>query len=124
VLGLLAGASLSALTYFGLVLIPPRYLFKITGVLISFMAAGMAAQCGAILEQDNIVTRLGDAAWNTSWLLTDNGIPGRALHTLLGYTRKPTELQLVAYLATLGTIFGLMKLLPPSARPNHKLVTN
>jgi hypothetical protein len=41
----------------------------------------------------------------------------------LGYTGKPTELQLAAYLATLGTIFGVMKLLAP-ARQNHKLATN
>jgi high-affinity iron transporter len=48
---------------------------------------------------------------------------GRVLHTLLGYTGKPTELQLAVYLATLGTIFG-MKLLAPPAGQNRKLATN
>jgi high-affinity iron transporter len=123
-LGILAGTLLSALTYMGLALIPPRYLFKVTAVLIGFMAAGMAAQCVAFLEQANIVTNLGDAVWNTSWLVSDNGIAGRVLHTLVGYTGKPTELQLLIYLATLGTIFGLMKLLSPPAEQDPKLVTN
>lgn len=50
---------------------------------------------------------------NTSSWLADNSIPGRVLHTLLGYTGKPTQLQLLVYLATLGTIFGLMKLAAP-----------
>ncbi|MCI0600772.1 MAG: FTR1 family protein [Beijerinckiaceae bacterium] len=123
-LGLLLGAGISALTYRGLVIIPPRYLFRITSVLIGLMAAGMAAQSVAFLEQANIVTRLGDAVWNTSWLLADNSIAGRVLHTLVGYTGNPTQLQLVVYLATLGTIFGLMKRFAPPAEHNCKLVTN
>jgi high-affinity iron transporter len=123
-LGLSLGAGISALTYKGLAVIPPRHLFKVTSVLIGFMAAGMAAQSVAFLEQANIATALGDAVWNTSAWLADNSIAGRVLHTLLGYTGKPTELQLVVYLATLGTIFGVMKLLAPPAGQNRKLATN
>jgi len=123
VLGLLLGAGISALAYRGLAIIPPRHLFKVTGVLIAFMAAGMAAQCVAFLEQADIATALGGIVWNSSSLLADNSIAGRVLHTLLGYTGKPTQLQLLVYLATLGTIFGLMKLAAP-AGPNHRLATN
>jgi high-affinity iron transporter len=123
-LGLLLGAGISTLTYTGLAVIPPRHLFRVTSVLIGFMAAGMAAQSVAFLEQADIATGLGDVVWNTSWLLADNSIAGRVLHTLLGYTGKPTELQLVVYLATLGTIFGVMKLLAPPAGQSRKLATN
>ena len=123
-LGLLLGAGISVLTYTGLAVIPPRHLFRVTSVLIGFMAAGMAAQSVAFLEQADIATGLGDVVWNTSWLLADNSIAGRVLHTLLGYTGKPTELQLVVYLATLGTIFGAMKLSAPPAGRNRKLATN
>ncbi|MGH6850934.1 MAG: FTR1 family iron permease [Methylocella sp.] len=123
-LGLLLGAGISALTYKGLAVIPPRHLFKVTSVLIAFMAAGMAAQSVAFLEQADIATRLGDAVWNTSSVLADTSIAGRVLHTLLGYTERPTELQLVVYLATLGTIFAAMKLLAPPAEQNRKLATN
>ncbi|HWX13379.1 MAG TPA: iron permease, partial [Methylocella sp.] len=62
--------------------------------------------------------------WNTSWILSDNGITGRVLHTLIGYTGKPTQMQLLVYLATLGTIFGLKKLLSPPAGQKPKLATN
>lgn len=123
-LGVLLGAGISALTYTGLAVIPPRHLFRVTSVLIAFMAAGMAAQSVAFLEQADIATALGDAVWNTSSVLADNSIAGRVLHTLLGYTGKPTELQLVVYLATLGTIFGAMKLLRTPARQSRKLATN
>ena len=123
-LGLILGAGISALTYQGLAVIPPRHLFKVTSILIAFMAAGMAAQSVAFLEQADIATALGDAVWNTSLVLADNSVAGRVLHTLLGYTGKPTELQLVVYLATLGTIFGLMKLLAPPPGQNRKLATH
>jgi len=124
VLGLMLGAAISALTYKGLVVIPPRYLFKVTSILIGLMAAGMAAQSVAFLEQASIATRLSDVVWNTSWLLADNSIAGRVFHTLVGYTGKPTQLQLMVYLATLGTIFGLMKVLAPPAEHDRNLVTN
>ena len=123
-LGLLFGALISALTYTGLAVIPPRHLFRVTSVLIAFMAAGMAAQSVAFLEQADIATALGDAVWNTSSVVADNSIAGRVLHTLLGYSGKPTELQLVVYLATLGTIFGAMKLLGAPAGQSRKLATN
>jgi high-affinity iron transporter len=38
-----AGAAFSALTYFGLLAIPARYIFTVTTVLIALLAAGMAA---------------------------------------------------------------------------------
>ncbi len=118
------GAGISALAYGGLAVIPSRHLFKVTSVLIAFMAAVMAAQSVAFLEQADIATALGSVVWNTSSWLADNSIPGRVLHALLGYTGKPTQLQLLVYLATLGTIFGLMKLAAPPAGPNPRLAMN
>lgn len=124
-LGLVLGAGLSALTYQGLAIIPPRQLFKVTGVLIAFMAAGMAAQSVAFLEQAEIATALGGIVWNTSSFVADNSIAGRILHALFGYTGKPTQLQLLVYLATLGTIFGLMKwAAPPAAQAKRRFATN
>ena len=88
------------------------------------MAAGMAAQSVAFLEQADIATALGGVVWNSTAWLADNSIAGRVLHTLLGYTGRPTQLQLIVYLGTLGTIFGLMKLAAPPAGSNHRLATN
>jgi len=41
VLGLIAGCAVTALTYFGLVTIPQRHLFRVTTILITFLAAGL-----------------------------------------------------------------------------------
>lgn len=114
--GLLLGALVCFTTYRGLLNIPQRYLFGVTSIMIAFLAAGMAAQAVLFLEQANIVTALGGTVWDTSWLLADNGIAGRVLHTLIGYSDRPSGAQLVAYLAVLAVMFTLMKVLAPPAR--------
>ena len=116
--GLALGVLVCVATYRGLLKIPDRYLFGVTGVLIAFLAAGMAAQAINFLEQANVVTALDSVVWDTSWLLSDDSILGRALHTLIGYSDRPTGMQLVAYLAVLAVMFVLMKVLAPPRR-NH-----
>ncbi len=123
-IGLLLGAGVCLLTYRGLVAIPTRRLFQATSILIGFMAAGMAAQSVAFLEQADLATALGRIMWNSSSILPDTGVIGRVLHALIGYTDKPTALQLVAYVGTLGGMFGLMKLLSRPAKQTRRLTTN
>jgi high-affinity iron transporter len=106
VTGLLTGVLFAAVIYLGLVRIPLRYLFATTGVLITFLAAGMAAQSVAFLEQAGVVTSLGRTMWDSSWLLSEASLVGRILHTLVGYVDRPTELELLVYLTALAVIFG------------------
>jgi len=91
--------------------------------MIALLAAGMAAQATAFLEQANAVTTLDRIVWNSSWILTDKSLVGRALHTLVGYTDQPTALQLVIYLTTLAIIFVLMKLFAPMQIPKTQQTT-
>lgn len=116
-LGLAAGATVSALTYFGLVKIPPRFLFGVTSLLIAFLAAGMAAQAVAFLQQAGVLDALSATVWDTSGWLKDSSMAGRVLHTLFGYTDQPSGMQLAVYIATLAAIFGLGRLLAPPPRP-------
>ncbi len=116
-IGLALGALVSALTYVGLIVIPPRRLFAVTTVLIAFLAAGMAAQAIGFLEQANMLAWLDDVAWDTSRFLPETSMLGRALHALVGYSDRPSALQLVVWTATLVATFGLMKLAAPPARP-------
>jgi high-affinity iron transporter len=108
--GLILGSGVCLLTYLGLITIPARYLFSVTSALIALLAAGMAAQAIAFLEQANILTALDETVWDTSWILSDSSYLGKALHTLIGYVDQPTAMQVVVYAATLGVIIVLMKL--------------
>ncbi len=120
VLGLLAGAALSGLTYAGLVKIPSRHLFSVTSYLIAFLAAGMASQCVHFLDQADIVSVLSATAWDTSWLLSAGSLMGRVLHTLAGYDDRPSIMQVVVYLATLVTILVAMRVCAP-AKPKPRV---
>jgi len=115
--GLALGAFVSVLTYLGLLAIPVRHLFNVTGIMIAFLAAGMAAQAVFFLEQANVITALGSIVWDTSWIVTDKSLLGRALRTLIGYVDQPTAMELVAYVTTLVVIFTLMRVFAPEPRP-------
>ena len=109
-LGLLAGVALSLAMYFGLMRIPAKRLFTVTGWLILLLAAGMAAQAAAYLVQADILPPLGDTIWDTSRLLPDDSIIGRLMHTLVGYSARPYGVQLAFYTFTLAVLLILMRL--------------
>lgn len=109
-IGLALGAAVCLLTYFGLMRIPPRALFSTTTILITLLAAGMAAQAVAFLERANWLSSLDTVVWDSAWLLPETSIAGRTMHTLIGYTDQPTEMQLLVYAAVLLMTFMLMRL--------------
>jgi high-affinity iron transporter len=115
-LGVAAGAAFTGLTYFGLLAIPNRYIFSVTGWLIALLAAGMAAQAVQFLNNAGVVVALDRTVWDTSWLLSDGSLFGKLLHTLIGYTERPTEMQLMTYIATLFAMFLLMRIARPAPR--------
>lgn len=115
--GLLLGAALTAVTYLGLVQIPSRYLFATTGLLIAFLAAGLAAQSALFLERAGVVTVFDTIMWDSSWLLSESSVTGSILHTLIGYMEQPTGAELLAYLVTLVTILTLSRILNPRRMP-------
>jgi high-affinity iron transporter len=116
-LGLASGVAAGAALYFGLVRIPLRHLFSVTSWLVLLLAAGMASQAAAFLLQADLLPPLGSTLWDTSFLLSEESLPGRVLHTLIGYTAQPAGIQLVFYLATLLVIGSLMHLVGNAAAP-------
>src|SRR6266550_2315702 len=121
-LGLAAGAAFTALTYYGLVSIPARHIFTVTTVLIALLAAGMAAQAVQFLDAAGVINVLGAQLWDSSPWLPQDGIIGRLLHALVGYTDHPTKLQLIAYLATLVAMAALTWLATPARSAQPRVV--
>ena len=91
-----------------------RHIFAVTAVLIALLAAGMAAQAVQFLDAAGLITVLSQQLWDTSWLLPQDSVIGRVLHTLIGYTDRPTELQLIVYLATLIVMVALTRVARPT----------
>jgi high-affinity iron transporter len=109
-IGAMLGGVIGVVMYMGLLRVPVRSLFKVTSWMIALLAAGMAAQAAALLEQAQILTAFSDVVWNSSAILDGDSVVGKVLHTLIGYTDRPTGMQLMVYTATLALIFGLMRL--------------
>ncbi len=117
IFGILCGAGLSALMYFGLVAIPMRRLFAVTTALITLLAAGMASQAVNFLQQAGYFPGMADPLWDTSGFLSEGSLLGRLLHSLIGYSDSPTGAQLIAYLATIAVIVLLMRLVGTRRTP-------
>ena len=108
--GVALGAFLAWLIYRGLLAIPAGRLFSVTNGLIALLAAGMAGQAATHLARADIVPTLGEEIWDTSKLLPDDGLLGRALHALVGYSDRPMGVQILAYLAVLAALVVLGRL--------------
>lgn len=119
VLGVMAGAAFSALTYWGLLAVPTRHIFLVTTVLISLLAAGLAAQAVNFFAAAGWLSAFGTPLWDTSAVLSQGSLFGRMLHILVGYNDQPTGAQLIAYLATLAMMVVLMRIARPTPRPMH-----
>jgi high-affinity iron transporter len=116
-IGLGAGVAAGMAIYLGLLSIPLRHLFTVTSWLVLLLAAGMASQGAAFLLQADLLPPLGTTVWDTSFVLSEQSLPGRVLHTLIGYTAQPAGIQLIFYFATLIVIASLMRLVGGSAAP-------
>lgn len=117
--GIALGALVSYALYRGLVAIPVHRLFAVTGWLIALLAAGMAGQAAAVLAGADLIPSWGYQLWDTSWLLPEGSLPGRALHALVGYSDRPMGVQLAAYLFVLGALLlgaQIVRGMPGSSR--------
>jgi high-affinity iron transporter len=104
VAGVGLGVVVAWLLYRGLVAIPLHRLFSVTSWLIALLAAGMAGQAAAVLAGADLIPAWGYQIWDTSWLLSQDSLVGRALHALIGYSDRPMGVQLAAYFATLAVL--------------------
>ena len=108
--GLAAGIVVGYVLYAGLLRIPLRWFFTATGVLVLFLAAGMASQAARFLIQADLLPSLATPLWDTSALLPQASLLGTLLHSLIGYEAQPAGMQIVFYITVLVVIgTGMMR---------------
>ena len=107
--GVVAGGLVGLLLYRGLLRIPARYFFAVTGWMIMLLAAGLAAQAAGFLNQAGLLPALGNTIWNTSGILSQSSIAGQLLHILVGYVARPSGIELLFYASTLLVILLLRR---------------
>jgi len=109
-LGLAGGAVLGMVVYRGMLAIPLRHFFSVTGWLVLLLAAGLAANAAGFLNQAGLLPALVPQVWNTSAILNQGSWAGTLLHILVGYNDRPMGVQVLFYGATLVVIYAAMKL--------------
>jgi len=108
-LGLLGGVVCGGGLYLGLLKIPARWLFGVTGWLIVLLAAGMASQAASFLVQASYLPTLVGEVWDSSAWLSRSSALGQFLHIVVGYDDRPSGMQLGFYVVTLLSIVGLSR---------------
>jgi high-affinity iron transporter len=113
VLGVMSGAVVGALLYWGMLRIPMRWLFRVTTTFILLLAAGMASRMAQFLVQADILPPLKTPLWDLSLVLPTNSAAGTLMHALMGYDASPSGVQVLFYVATLAAIVLAMLLVRP-----------
>lgn len=111
VIGLVGGAIVGALLYFGLLRAAQKYLFAVTSWMLIVLTAGMAAQGAGFLIAADILPALSPEVWDTSNLISGHSFIGETLSVLIGYTPRPTGMELVFYVTVLVLVGAAYKLI-------------
>lgn len=75
-----------------------RVFFRLTGVMLLFIAAGMATSAAGKLIQAQILSPIVYELWDTSWLLDETDLFGSVVSGLLGYRSHPSLMEVVVYI--------------------------
>jgi high-affinity iron transporter len=116
-LGVVGGVAVGFAMYFGLLKIPMRHFFSATNGLLVLLAAGLASSAAGKLVQADALPTLVDALWDTSWLLSDDSLLGKAMHVLVGYTAQPSGMEMLFYAITLVLLIFGMRVSRPASAP-------
>jgi high-affinity iron transporter len=78
-----------------------RTFFRVTSVLLIFVAAGLFAHGVHELQEAAVLPTLVEHVWDTNHVLDENGTVGVFLKALFGYNGNPSLLEVVAYVGYL-----------------------
>jgi high-affinity iron transporter len=119
-LGLAAGVLVGVLLFRGLLRIPLKFFFSVTSALVLLLAAGMAAQAARFLVQANVLPSLATPLWDTSAIVSNSSVLGKALTGLVGYDAQPAGMQIAAFVVVLAAIaLGMALVRRRESAPPH-----
>lgn len=104
-LGAVLGISFGVGLYYGVFRFAAKYIFSVCSFIMTFIAAGLAAEAAKIFASVGLIEIFTDPLWNTSFIVSDDSTLGKILNVMMGYTAKPSGIELIFYLSTLSIIF-------------------
>jgi high-affinity iron transporter len=116
-LGLTIAAGLGVLLYRGGLKLNLRSFFRITGLLLIVVAAGLFAFALHELQEAGWLPMLAGTAFDISATLPDDSGVGGILRAIFGYQANPTWLEVAAWIGYLVVVGGLFLRSRPAASP-------
>ena len=123
-LGLAGGVALGWLIYRGLLAIPVGRFMSVVSWIVLLLAAGLAANAAGYLNQAGLVPSLMPEVWDSSHIVSQDGMIGTLLHILIGYNERPMGIQVAFYVVTLAAILLLMRVVGGGARQPARVGTD
>ena len=112
-LAIVSGFGLAVLSFYLLQLggrfFSWRYFFKVTEIMLLFLAAGMLMSAAERLMSLNYLPPVIDIIWNSHWLIDDSTTLGRTVASLTGYRAQPSLMGAAIYAAYWGLIALLFR---------------
>jgi len=106
--GLAGGIAVGWLLFAGLLRIPVRHFFTATSVLVLLLAAGMASQAARFLIQADVLPSLASPLWDTSSIVSNGSLAGKALTGIVGYDAQPAGMQVMFFVVVaLAIVAGM-----------------
>ena len=90
--------------------------FKVTGLILLFMSAGMLVAAVGKLESAGIISPILSHLWNSSWLLDERTLFGHIISGFLGYRAKPSLMEVLTYLIYFFSILLFLRRQNPGYR--------
>lgn len=110
-LGVVGGGAVGFMLYMGLLRAAQKYLFTVTSWMLIVLTAGMAAQGANFLIAAGILPSLAPQVWDSSMIVSSSSFLGATLKVLIGYTPRPSGMELLFYASVLfgvGMVYKLM----------------
>jgi len=107
--GILASLTVALIFFISTVKINISLFFKITGILVMIIAAGLFATGIHEFQEAGIIPVLNQKVYDLSGFLSRDSITGGILGSLFGYNPSPTVLELISYLIYIAVILFFIR---------------
>lgn len=109
-IGSIAGILCGVAIYFGLFKFANKYIFAISNIFMTFIAAGLSADSARIFSSVGVINSFSSVVWDSSSIISDDSITGKFLKIAIGYSARPIGLEILFYLSTILIIVFFRKI--------------
>jgi high-affinity iron transporter len=118
VIGIIASIILTLIFFVSTMKVNLSLFFRITGILIMFIAAGLLSTSLNEFQEAGIIPVVKENVYNISNFISKDSVAGGILKSLFGYNPSPSLLEIIIYLVYISVIMILVRRFFSKVRKN------